>query len=453
MSKPSKKSKSKNPQKSYAPDTQANLLHQALALEETSFSLYIRGIALLLCFGFFGFVAWAWISPLSEIARAPGEIVPSGYSRLIQHNFGGAVKEIFVTDREMVLPGQKLVQLDGAGVDHDLQEAVEKQKGLELQAIRWRALMNNSKADDKNIPSISKAQMREQKEMVAISRAALASDQQVLQQQIAQKREALQQAKSREETARETLSLIARERQMQQDLASTGTVSQMTLLEVDRRYAAANGDVSQAQKAQSEINQAILELKQRQTSVTTRHREQTSQQLLDIEDQMAQNRQRIEKLQERVANLTITSPVRGLIKESHVNTIGRVIKPGETLFEIVPVDENLIADIRIRPNDIGSVRMGQSVNVKIGAYDFARFGMLKGTLQTVSATTLTDEEGQKYFRGRVILQHASLNTNSGEHPVLPGMAVQADIMTGSKTVMAYLMRPVKVAMDQAMTEQ
>lgn len=161
----------------------------------------------------------------------------------------------------------------------------------------------------------------------------------------------------------------------------------------------------------------------------------------------------LNKLKERVTRLEIRSPISGVVKGITVQSPGTVVKPGQTLFEIVPTGDTLIADIRIAPKDIGNVYPGQPVRIKVSSYDFSRYGALDGTLDLISATTFSDDKGEKYFAGSVSLASSYIAAGGKRLELMPGMTVEADIVTGEKAVLGYLLKPVRVAMEGALTEK
>ncbi len=147
------------------------------------------------------------------------------------------------------------------------------------------------------------------------------------------------------------------------------------------------------------------------------------------------------------------APVRGVIKGLAVNTIGGVIQPGQTLMEIVPLDEALVVEARIPPQYIGNIRIGQPVQIKVSTYDFSRFGTVEGKLSSLSATTFAGQEGDRYYRGRIVLDHNYVGTQAGRNMIMPGMTVMADIVTGRKTILDYLLKPIHRSLMTAFSER
>lgn len=327
-----------SPRFSKAHEAQLQFLRLSARLEENTTPYFVRRTSLALSIFVLIFIGWASVTQVEEIAQAAGEVVPFGFTQIVQHFDGGIVKEIPVREGSYVKAGDVLLRLDGAGAEEELTKAT-------------------------------------------ISRDSLAS-----------------QVKTAEELFH-----------MQQDLKTKGVSSQVRFLTTKQAYTRAVSDLEE----QKEV---------------------------------------VRRLEERVKRLVILSPVTGLVKGIKVNTIGAVVRPGEPVMEIVPTDKTLVVEARLSPADVGNVVPGQPVKIKVSAFDFGRFGVIEGTLEFVTATTFTDESGAKYYRARIILNQDHVGTHAGMK-VLPGMTVQAGIVTGKKTILEYLIKPVQRALKDALSER
>jgi adhesin transport system membrane fusion protein len=201
-----------------------------------------------------------------------------------------------------------------------------------------------------------------------------------------------------------------------------------------------------------QANHAIAEFRQRLQLASATHRDQMHDRLEKVRTELVQSEEIISKLEHRVQRLEILSPVRGIIKGLVVNTISGVIQPGEPLMYIVPYDEALVVEARIPPQYIGRIHTGQAVQVSISSYDFARYGVLEGTLERVSATTFRDSRDGRYYKGRIRLSRNYVGAESENNRILPGMTVIANIITGEKTVMDYMLKPIRTAVQTALSE-
>jgi adhesin transport system membrane fusion protein len=158
-------------------------------------------------------------------------------------------------------------------------------------------------------------------------------------------------------------------------------------------------------------------------------------------------------VEDRVARREVRSPVHGIVKVLKVNTVGGVIQPGMDLVEVVPLEDTLLVEARIKPQDIAFLSAGQTVSVKITAYEFGFYGSLRGTLEQISADAIVDDDGQSYFRIRVRTQDSSFSKAGEQLPIIPGMVAQVDIVTGRRSVLQYFLKPVSRARDRALRER
>ena len=384
---------------------QLRYLPQSVKLEEAVQPHIIRVTMILISGIVLLFIMWASVTNINEVAKAPGEIVPKGFVQVVQHLDGGIVTEIHTGEGDLVKKDQILLKINDGGTRHDLAEALAKQRFLSIEAERLHAFINN-----------------EQPNFERFSDKAMSADAHFVQQEKLMTHNAdIYKLHQRAEKLMENLRIAKERLALQKKLFKQGHVPKLT--------------VFQYQKEVSKIE-------------TDAHRE-----LNTIEAQIAQNKEVIAKLKSKVDRLEVRSPVYGLVKGLKVNTIGGVIEPGKTLMEIVPLDKHLVVEARILPKDIGHVQVGQTVRVKVSSYDFSRYGAVMGRLEFLSATTFLGEKGEPYYRGRIILSKRYVGNNSGTNPILPGMTVEADIVTGKKTILAYLLKPIHLSLKTALTER
>ena len=207
--------------------------------------------------------------------------------------------------------------------------------------------------------------------------------------------------------------------------------------------------IAEKARARETIAEANLRLNELEKS----QREEAITELGRLGGEIAQASETLRKLRDRVARLEIVAPARGYIKGLQFSTIGGVIAPAQVVMELVPADDVLIAETRISTEDIGHVHLGQPVTVKVSAFDFIRYGGIKGELVSISASTFVDEDGQPYCKGKVALNADSVGEGASAQKIIPGMTVQADIQTGERTLLQYLLKPVYVSLDQAFSER
>lgn len=213
------------------------------------------------------------------------------------------------------------------------------------------------------------------------------------------------------------------------------------------------GQLAETENQEKRARDAIREAKTRMQSLSADLKDQAMRDLGQIEADLAEIKKSMTRQVSTAARTTVTSPVRGLVKGLNVHTIGAVIEPGKVIMEIVPIDEELIVEALVAPQDVGMIRVGQPVKIKVSAFDFSRYGTIPGTLDSVSASTFQGEEGQFFYKAKVKLSRNHVGPVPDANLILPGMTVQADIVTGDKTILQYLLKPVQIAADEALHER
>ena len=271
----------------------------------------------------------------------------------------------------------------------------------------------------------------------------------VIGDQIAQKKASLSILASRAAMVRKNLSLAEDMYGRRRGLYEEGYISHISFLESEQQVNLLQGERNMIANETRQAQQAIQEYEARLKALQASHRDDAFQELNRVESQLAQNREIMQKMEHRVGRLEVTAPVRGLVKGLAVNTVGAVIQSGQPLMEIVPMDRPLVVDVRIPPQYIGHMRTGMPVQVKVSTFDFSRYGGIDGELDFISPSTFAGDRGERFYRGRVRLDQ---NHVDGK-PVMPGMTVMADIVTGDKTVMAYLLKPIHNSLQTAFAER
>ena len=235
-------------------------------------------------------------------------------------------------------------------------------------------------------------------------------------------------------------------------LNAQGYASTVKLLENERQLNEVSGQIRSIPNQIAVARNEIKEYEARLASLSASHLDQTHERLDQVLAEKTQNAEIIQKLEERIARLHVRAPARGMIKGLTVNTVGAVVQPGQTLMEIVPLDKKLEVMVKISPQHIGHLKPGQNVQVKFSTFDFSRYGSIAGTLEKISATTFTGENGERYYQGTIALSRNYVGYDSS-NLVMPGMTVMADIITGEKTILEYLLKPVHLSLKTAFMER
>ena len=275
----------------------------------------------------------------------------------------------------------------------------------------------------------------------------------VAEDQVRQRARAIEILKVRRNTIVANLTSLRDLLEKRRELFRNGHLSKIQLLDTEQRVTTLSGDLATVDQQMKEAADTVSEYESRQTSLLASQLDDAYQELEQISIDLDQNIEVIRKLERAQDRLTVRAPVRGVVKGLTINTIGAVVQPGQALLEIVPVDEELIVETRIAPQYIGHVHIGQPVEVKVSAYDVSRYGSIDGELIFVSATTFADPDGRRYYRGRVRLNQDHAGDDPTQHRILPGMTAMVEIITGEKTILEYLLKPVNVALSSAFSER
>ena len=431
---------------------QLRILSQSAMLEEARTPYLIRTTMLIICLAFFIFVTWTACTKIKEMARTTGEIIPSSYVQSIQHLEGGIVKEILVRDDDSVKKGQVLIRLEGENVHADHKRVLAKLHHLRLKAARLRAFISGNREEFNRLTKkISRHSTEE--DLLASMLDGLKRQQEILNQQLNQKKEQKKLLEEQLETAKKALQIAKTAFKTQNQLYKERLVAETTYLAVVREMNQQQGQVNQLTVKVNQAREAISEYEWRLQSLLVETRNKALEKLGSIEGEIAETEALQKKLADQIARLDIRSPVDGLVKGLEVHTIGGVIAPGRQLMEIVPAGSDLLAEVKISPNDIGHIKVGYPVIVKITSYDFSRYGAINGTVTGLSATTFANQHGQTFYKGMISLEKNYVGNTEGQNMILPGMIVNADIITGEKSLLAYFLKPIYKAMNSAFRER
>ena len=435
-------------------ERQTRYLSQAIQLEESVNPHIIKVTMAMISMAIVVFLVWAGFTNINEVARTSGEAVPMGYQQTVQHLEGGMVKNIAVREGEIVQEGQVLISLSDAGLVEDISRVRSKQLSLDMQAERLRAFVEDRQPDFRKFeaegatPKMINDQMAFFKDMSE----ARETEKQIIRDQIAQKKQAIGSLETDLSTVQQNLRIAQDVFWRRQQLNEKGYVSDIQVLEDRRSVNSARGEIKALQNEILVAKEEIKEFEGRLESLTATHRDDANQKLDHVLAERAQNNELIKKVENRIERLDIRAPTHGLVKGLAVNTVGAVVQPGQTIMEVVPLDKSLEVQVKISPQDIGHLKVGQPVQVKFSTYDFSRYGFVKGTLDQISATTFQGDKGERFYQGRILLDQNYVG-NDPNNVVMPGMTVMADVITGEKTILQYMLKPIHLSMKTAFTER
>ena len=432
---------------------QLRILSQSVMLEEARTPYMIRTTILIICFSFAAFIIWSAITRINEIARTSGEIIPSGYVQAVQHLEGGIIDKIFVNDDDLVKNGQVLIRLKGDNVQSDYKQVMIRLILLKLQIARLQSFLSNDLTEfnkiSKKYPDISSAQHDILEGMLASQNR----EQEVLKQQLIQKQKQETLLQRELITAQKGIIIAKTAFKTQKELYEERLVSETTYFAVLKDMNEQQGKVDTLQIKIQQAQNAIHEYEWRIESINADSRENALQQLETLESEQAESIELAKKLHKQIDRLEIRSPVDGVVKGLEFHTIGGVIAPGRKLMEIVPDSKEIFAEVKISPNDIGHIKPGMPVIIMVTSYDSSRYGHIDGKVTSLSATTFTSEKREIYYKGVVTLAKSYVGSIPGQNLVLPGMIINGDIITGQKSLLDYLLKPVHKALNSSFSER
>ncbi len=367
---------------------------------------------------------------------------------------GGIVTGILVREGDVVNEGDILLKLNDGSSNENLAEYRIKNNNLIIKAERLSAFIESRSLDFSNIPDISESEKVHQ--LLAFDNMIKAKEEErnIIKEQINQKEKEINTFNARISTIDKNLKLANEVYEMHNKLTEKGYTSKLAFINAEKEKNQLLGELEETKVKIDQAANSILEYKNKLASLDAKYMDKVYSELDDVKGSIAENKEVIRKLENRVDRLSVRSPVHGLVKGLSVNTIGGVISPGDTLMEIVPLDKSLVAEVRIMPRDIGHVQVGQNVVVKISSFDFSRYGSILGHLEFVSAATFIDKGKENpYYMGRVVLTKNYVGSNQNENLLVPGMLVEASIVTGKKTILDYLLKPIHLSLKMAMQER
>lgn len=397
---------------------------------------------------------WASIATVDEVTEATGKVVPSSQIQVIQNLEGGIVSQILVQVGQVVKKGQLLMQLDETRFSSSDKENQGKLDSLQARIARLTA-------EAYNTPFEAPAQLlKERPEIVEHEHSLYTARQQelranlsVLQQQAGQRSQEITEKRFRETQLEQSLKLASQELAIARPLLSQGAASEVEVLRLERQVVDLRGDLATTRASIPRLAASVQETRNRIDGMNMKFRSDAMNELSQARTEFASSSAVDIAIGDRLARTSVRSPVNGIVKQIRVNTVGGVTQPGMELMEIVPLEDNLLIEARVRPADIAFLRPGQEAMVKISAYDFSVFGGFPAVLELISADTITNEKAEAFYLITVRTKSNTLTRSKEQMPILPGMLATVDIKTGKKTILDFLLKPIIKTKDKAFRER
>lgn len=398
---------------------------------------------------------WANFAELDEVTVGNGRVIPSTELQVIQNLEGGILAAIHVHEGDVVRRNQILLTIDDTQAASKFREDQSRVYSLQSAIARLQGLASGEE------PAFSEELLAERPNLVASElilyqarKREIAASIQALRDLVAQRQQELVEAQSRIDQLQGSEGLAHEELGILKPLVELGLKARIELVRLERQINDITGELATVRTSLPRIRSALSEARGRISERRAAFTGEVAAQLVEAQGQLASIAEVVSSAADRVRRTEIRSPVDGKVQQILINTLGGIIQPGQDLVEVVPIEDNLLVEAKIRPADIGFLSPGQDAVVKLTAYDFAIYGGLNATLVQISADTITDDDGESFYEIRVRTKRNFLVAKDGATlPIIPGMVVEVDILTGKKTVLAYLLKPILRARGRALRER
>ncbi|BHH85446.1 HlyD family type I secretion periplasmic adaptor subunit [Desulforhopalus sp. 52FAK] len=397
---------------------------------------------------------WMAVSEIEEVTRGTGKVIPSRQIQVIQNLEGGILAETYVKIGDIVQEGQMIMRLDETRFSAPFQEYRLNYLALLAKAARLRAETEGSEIDIPQMVRDEKPEIAARERQLYVSRQQeLTATLAILNQQIIQRKQELLELKEKKKEFQRTYVFLKQEIDLTEPLIAHGAVSEVELLRLKRELSTLQGEITSASLAIPRIESKLTEAYDIQQENKLAFINLAKKELNEVEVELESMAANAGAIEDRLERTVIRSPVYGTVKQVLVNTVGGVVQPGMDLIEIVPLEDTLLVEAQIKPSDIAFLRPAQRAMVKFTAYDFTIYGGLEAELEHISADSITTESGMSFYVVRVRTDKNYLEGKNGPMPIIPGMVTTVDILTGKKTILSYLLKPILRAKGMAFREK
>jgi len=402
----------------------------------------------------FWLIIWAYFAEVDELARGEGKVIPSKQVQLIQNLEGGIVSEILVQEGEIVQKNQILLKINDTSFASSYEESHLRFLELTAKAMRLEA---ESSGMGCRADSIKKGELKpflqQEKVLFLLNKKQLKQQIRILDEHVNQRRHELREAKSEYEQLRSEYKLISQEVTITKPLVKSGIVSQVEFLQLSRQASSLKGKMNAVKLSFAKLRSKISETKSEVAEAKTEFRHDAKKELNDVKSEISRIVESSGALEDRVKRTAVRSPVKGIVQRLLVNTVNGVVQPGKDIVEIIPLDDNLLIETKIKPSDIAYLFAGQKAIVKFTAYDFSIYGSLEGKVTYISSDTITDDDGNSFYLVRIKTDKNYLEFGGEKYDLLIGMIASVDIVTGKKSVLDFLLKPILKVQQAALRER
>ena len=413
---------------------------------------------------------WAGFAEIDEVTHADGTVIGSQRTQSVQNLEGGILRTLYVREGQVVEKDALLAQLDNVQAKASYRETVNKTIENIFAILCLEAELNQTDPvfpkdlnlwlariighyPDKKIIERAEQILADERNASVSRRNQLHSELQVLVAQLEQRSMEVKEQKIKKEQIEQSLALAQRQRDMAYNLVQRKNFSQMEFIEMEQKVVDLKGQLSQLEFSIPKTESALLESKQRISSRTAEWKKNISDDINKRRIELTSLKENLSAGGDQVTRTEIRSPVRGTVKQIYINTIGGIVRPGDSIMDIVPLDDTLLVEARVVPKDVAFLHPGQDVIIKISAYDFNIYGGLEGKLESISADTIEDKHGEFYYTIKIRTPRTHIFYHNDILPIIPGMMVTTDILIGKKTILDYILYPIQKAQENALRER
>jgi adhesin transport system membrane fusion protein len=407
----------------------------------------------------FSFITWAYFAPLDQITRGEGKVIPSSQTQVIQSLDGGTLAEMRVREGDVVEKDQVLLVIDNTTAIYSLAELKQRYYIASAAIARLRAEIAGKNDPDEiefppDIVKDAPDKVAQERAQFMVRQSQLSAQMRTLQDQVDQRKQDIQVINTKISSARASLNVADQQVAILGPAVAAGAASRVDLLKAQQEVQNYRSDMANAQASAPGAQAALREAQSKMQETVATFKAEAASDLAKQQSDLATVTQSMNEAQAKVGRTEIRSPVKGTVKEIKARTIGGVIQPAQDIMEIVPIEDTLLIEAQVRPQDRGFIAPNQKAKVKITAYDYSIYGGLDAVLEQISADAIENEKKELFFRVRLRTDKNFLIGKQGEQlPIIPGMTATVDILTGHKTVLQYLLKPILKARETALTER
>ena len=416
--------------------------------------LYISRVIKIWIFTIFALIMWASFASIDEITRGDGKVIPYGQNQVIQNLEGGIVESILVTEGQIVKAGQVILKISNAKSTSTSKTNEMKYQELEVKRLRLHAEANSLDFQAKKIDNpLLKEQIELARKLYNSNKLEMNAQDNTIVQQIEQRKQEYKEAQARIRSLQRSLEFVTEEIAMTEPMVREGVKSKIDFLKLKREANGIENDIEASSLSLPRLESAIEEYRQKRAEAKQLAINKAKKELNEVTAEISRLQTQQIAFSDQVNRTMVKSPVEGIIQKLFVHTVGGVVKPGADLVEIVPTNKKLFLEIKIKPSDIAFIHPGAEAKVKISAYDYAIHGGLIGKVVNISPDTITDKQENTFYLIHIVTDKNYLGSKTHPLNIIPGMTASVDIVTGQKTVMQYILKPILKSKQYVFSER